>query len=94
MTIEGKTALTTGSAGGQGAAAAELFSCAGATRRVRHPADQGDAQVDLTGEDAVREWVEAAADEQGRVDILSARLSGSTTNARIAHTVTKGGAWR
>jgi meso-butanediol dehydrogenase / (S,S)-butanediol dehydrogenase / diacetyl reductase len=146
-TLEGKIALITGTAGGQGLSAAELFAEAGATVvgcDVRPTGDE--AQVDLTDEDAVRRWVDDAAGEHGRIDILyanagatrfgpleqitaedwdfnlrheldvvffpvkhawphlkrsgagavilvgsTAGISGSMTNARVAHTVTKGG---
>jgi len=56
-----------------GAAAARLFSQAGATVvgcDVR-PVD-GSAPVDLTDEDAVRRWVDAAADAHGGIDVLHA----------------------
>lgn len=143
----GRVALITGTAGGQGAAAAELFAEAGATVVGCDiaPVD-GSVPVDLTDEDAVRRWVDAAAEEHGGIDILyanagatrfspleetsaeewdwvlrheldvvffpvkhawrhlkassnpavilvgsTAGLTGSRTNARVAHTVTKGG---
>ena len=144
--LAGKVALITGTAGGQGAAAAELFGAAGATvvGCDLAPTD-GSAPVDLTDEQAVRRWVDAAAEEHGGIDILyanagatrfspleettaeewdwvlrheldvvffpvkhawphlkqrggsvvlvgsTAGLSGSMTNHRVAHTVTKGG---
>jgi NAD(P)-dependent dehydrogenase (short-subunit alcohol dehydrogenase family) len=143
---DGRVALITGTAGGQGAAAAELFREAGATvvGCDIKPA-VGVAQVDLTDEDAVRRWVDDAAEEHGRIDVLyanagatsfspledttkeewdfvlrheldvvffpvkhawkhlkpshgsvvlvgsTAGLTGSMTNTRVAHTVTKGG---
>ena len=61
--LDGKVALITGTAGGQGAAAAELFAAAGATVvgcDVKAATD-GSEPVDLTDEDAVRRWVDAAA---------------------------------
>ena len=143
---DAKVVLITGTAGGQGAAAAELFREAGATvvGCDIKPA-VGVAQVDLTEEDAVRRWVDTAAEEHGGIDVLyanagatrfspledttkeewdfvlrheldvvffpvkhawkhlkatsgsvvlvgsTAGLTGSMTNARVAHTVTKGG---
>ncbi|MBB6628241.1 SDR family oxidoreductase [Nocardioides sp. KIGAM211] len=145
--LAGRVALITGTAGGQGLAAAALFEEAGATVVGCDVAPtDGSEPVDLTDEDAVRRWVDAAAAEHGRVDILyanagatrfgplesitaedwdfnlrheldvvffpvkhawphlrasghgavvlvgsTAGLTGSTTNARVAHTVTKGG---
>jgi meso-butanediol dehydrogenase / (S,S)-butanediol dehydrogenase / diacetyl reductase len=146
LSLEGRVALITGTAGGQGAAAAELFSAAGATVvgcDVK-PAP-GVAEVDLTDEDATRSWIDDAAREHGRIDVLyanagatrfsplestsreewdfvlrheldvvffpvkhawphlkasggsvilvgsTAGLTGSMTNTRVAHTVTKGG---
>jgi NAD(P)-dependent dehydrogenase (short-subunit alcohol dehydrogenase family) len=146
MTYGGRVVLITGTAGGQGAAAAELFRAAGATvvgcDVKKAP---GVARVDLTDEGAVRRWVDDAAEEHGRIDVLyanagatrfspleettqeewdfvlrheldvvffpvkhawrhlkatrgsvvlvgsTAGLTGSMTNRRVAHTVTKGG---
>jgi meso-butanediol dehydrogenase/(S,S)-butanediol dehydrogenase/diacetyl reductase len=146
VSLRGKVALITGTAGGMGAAAAELFAEAGATVVGCDVKEApGIAQVDLTDEEAVRRWVNDAAEEHGGIDILyanagatrfnaleevtkeewdfvlrheldvvffpvkhawkhlkkrggavvlvgsTAGLTGSTTNARVAHTVTKGG---
>jgi meso-butanediol dehydrogenase/(S,S)-butanediol dehydrogenase/diacetyl reductase len=145
--LTGRIALITGTAGGQGLVAARLFEEAGATVVGCDiaPTD-GTEPVDLTDEDAVRRWVDAAAAEHGGIDILyanagatrfgpieqitkqdwefnlrheldvvfypvkhawphlkrsgaaavvlvgsTAGISGSMTNARVAHTVTKGG---
>jgi meso-butanediol dehydrogenase/(S,S)-butanediol dehydrogenase/diacetyl reductase len=144
--LAGRVALITGTAGGQGAAAAELFREAGAIV-VGCDVKEADGVdvVDLTDEDATREWVDRAAAEHGRIDVLyanagatrfspledttaeewgfvlrheldvvffpvkhawkhlratggsvvlvgsTAGLTGSTTNTRVAHTVTKGG---
>ena len=145
--LDGKVALITGTAGGQGAAAAALFASAGATVVGCDiaPTD-GSEPVDLTDEDVVRRWVDAAASAHGGIDVLyanagatrfspleetsadewdfvlrheldvvffpvkhawphlkrsgaaavvlvgsTAGLTGSMTNARVAHTVTKGG---
>ena len=143
---DGKVVLITGTAGGQGAVAARLFAEAGATvvGCDLKPAD-GVAQVDLTDEEQVRLWIDSAAEEHGRIDVLyanagatrfspleettkeewdfvlrheldvvffpvkhawkhlkraggsvvlvgsTAGLTGSMTNHRVAHTVTKGG---
>jgi NAD(P)-dependent dehydrogenase (short-subunit alcohol dehydrogenase family) len=146
LSLDGKIVLITGTAGGQGAAAAELFRDAGATVVGCDVKDApGVAKVDLTAEDAVRAWIDEAARRHGRVDVLyanagatrfspleqtsreewdfvlrhelevvffpvkhawphlkrtggsvvlvgsTAGLTGSMTNARVAHTVTKGG---
>lgn len=161
--LVGRVALITGTAGGQGRAAALHFAAEGATV-VGCDIDAGGAAetaalvtaaggtteaspaVDLTDEDAVRRWVDEAAATHGAVDILyanaaatrfapieeisrqdwdfvlrheldvvffpvkhawahlkkssapavvlvgsTAGITGSTTNARVAHTVTKGG---
>jgi NAD(P)-dependent dehydrogenase (short-subunit alcohol dehydrogenase family) len=142
----GKVVLITGTAGGQGAVAAELFAEAGATVVGCDVQDApGVDRVDLTDENAVRAWIDSAAEEHGRIDVLyanagatrfspleettkeewdfvlrheldvvffpvkhawrhlkqtrgsvvlvgsTAGLTGSMTNARVAHTVTKGG---
>jgi meso-butanediol dehydrogenase / (S,S)-butanediol dehydrogenase / diacetyl reductase len=145
--LEGRVALITGTAGGQGYAAARLFAAAGAVVVGCDiaPTD-GSEPVDLTDEDATRRWVETAAAEHGRIDILyanagatrfspleettreewdfvlrheldvvffpvkhawphlkrspapavvlvgsTAGITGSMSNSRVAHTVTKGG---
>jgi NAD(P)-dependent dehydrogenase (short-subunit alcohol dehydrogenase family) len=145
--MRGTVALITGTAGGQGLAAKELFEEAGATvvGCDLRPTD-GSEPVDLTDEDAVRRWVDGAAERHGRIDVLYANagatrfgpieqiskqdwefnlrneldvvffpvkhawphlkrsghaavvlvgstsgITGSTTNQRAAHTVTKGG---
>lgn len=146
MSVRGKVVLITGIAGGQGAAATRIFADAGATV-VGCDVKQapGVPVVDLTEEDAVRRWIDDAAHEHGRIDVLyanagatrfspvdettaeewdfvlrneldvvffpvkhawphlketsgsivlvgsTAGLTGSTTNTRVAHTVTKGG---
>jgi meso-butanediol dehydrogenase / (S,S)-butanediol dehydrogenase / diacetyl reductase len=146
MTYDGKVVLITGTAGGQGAVAARLFADEGATVVGCDVQDApGVDRVDLTDEDAVRAWIDGAATEHGRIDVLyanagatrfspleetskeewdfvlrheldvvffpvkhawshlkqrggsvvlvgsTAGLSGSMTNRRVAHTVTKGG---
>jgi NAD(P)-dependent dehydrogenase (short-subunit alcohol dehydrogenase family) len=147
MGLAGRVVLITGTAGGMGAAAAGLFEETDATVvgcDIR-PID-GSEPVDLTDEDAVRGWVDAAAEAHGRIDVLyanagatrfgpleqitkedwefnlrheldvvflpvkhawrhlkrsshpavvlvgsTAGITGSMSNARVAHTVTKGG---
>jgi meso-butanediol dehydrogenase / (S,S)-butanediol dehydrogenase / diacetyl reductase len=71
--VRGKVALITGTSGGMGRAAAELFAEAGATvvGCDTRPA-RGEAQVDLTDEDDVRRWVDEAAEEHGGIDVLYA----------------------
>jgi meso-butanediol dehydrogenase / (S,S)-butanediol dehydrogenase / diacetyl reductase len=141
-----KIVLITGTAGGQGAAAAELFREAGAkVVGCDIKAAPGVDIVDLTDEERVRRWVDDAAEEHGSIDVLyanagatrfspledttkeewdfvlrheldvvffpvkhawkhlkqshgsvvlvgsTAGLTGSMTNTRVAHTVTKGG---
>lgn len=153
--MTGRVVLVTGTAGGQGRAAAGLFAAAGATVvgcdvRPDASAEFDSSVVDLTDEEQVRRWVDAAAERHGRIDVLHANagatrfapledvtaddwhwvlrheldvvffplkhawphlkaagrttgsaavvlvgstagLTGSMTNARVAHTVTKGG---
>lgn len=145
--LAGRIALITGTAGGQGAAAAELFAAAGATVVGCDVAPvDGSTPVDCADEEQVRRWVAAAVAEHGRIDVLyanagatrfgplegitaedwhfnlrheldvvffpvkhawphlrasgsgavvlvgsTAGITGSTTNHRVAHTVTKGG---
>jgi meso-butanediol dehydrogenase/(S,S)-butanediol dehydrogenase/diacetyl reductase len=161
--LAGKVALVTGTAGGQGRAAALLFAAEGArvvgcdvqaaaadetVELVRRAggAMESSHPLDLTDEVAVSEWVDEAAERHGGIDILyanaaatrfapleeitgqdwdwvlrseldvvlwpvkyawqhlkrspaaavvlvgsTAGLRGSMTNARVAHTVTKGG---
>ncbi len=79
--LQGQVALITGTAGGQGAAAAELFAAEGATVVGRDVKDApGVARVDLTVEDEVREWVGGAAQEHGRIDILYANAGATRFN--------------
>lgn len=161
--LDGKVALITGTAGGQGRAAAQLFAAAGATvigTDVKGPeADEtvklvqraggtmtSTHPLDLNDENATKDWIDAAAGRYGGIDIVyanagatrfspivetsyddwsftlrneldivfvvikhawphlvargggsvllvgsTAGLTGSLTNARIAHTATKGG---
>ena len=84
--LDGRVALITGTAGGQGAAAAALFASAGATVVGCDiaPTD-GSEPVDLTDEDAVRRWVGAAASEHGGIDILYAN-AGATRFSPLEET--------
>lgn len=86
--LAGKVALITGTAGGQGRAAALLFAAEGATvvgtdldptgaaRTVALVRDAGgtmttsDGPVDLADEQAVAGWIDDAADDHGRIDVL------------------------
>src|ERR687897_195268 len=69
--LAGRVALITGTAGGQGAAAAELFAAEGAVVVGCDVKEApGVARVDLTDETAVRDWIDEAAAEHGGVDIL------------------------
>jgi NAD(P)-dependent dehydrogenase (short-subunit alcohol dehydrogenase family) len=160
--LAGRVALITGTAGGQGRVAAQLFAAEGAVVvgadrdadgaqetlelvRAAGGTMSSTAPVDLTDHAAVGAWVAAAVAEHGRVDVLyanagatrfapveqltaadwswvlrheldvvfspvahawphllrsggsvvlvgsTAGVSGSMTNARLAHTATKGG---
>lgn len=86
MSLHGKVALITGTAGGQGLAAAELFAEAGAVVVGCDivPTD-GSEPVDLTDEDAVRQWVDAAAAEHGGIDVLYAN-AGATRFSPLEET--------
>ena len=81
MTLDGKVALITGTAGGMGAAAADLFTEAGATVVGCDVKEApGVDRVDLTDEDAVRRRVYAAAEEHGGIDILYANAGATRFN--------------
>jgi meso-butanediol dehydrogenase/(S,S)-butanediol dehydrogenase/diacetyl reductase len=80
--LAGKRVLITGTAGGQGAAAARLFAAEGArvigcdldVERAQATAAEGGftafAPVDLADVDAATEWIAAAVDVLGGVDVL------------------------
>jgi meso-butanediol dehydrogenase/(S,S)-butanediol dehydrogenase/diacetyl reductase len=80
--LAGKRVLITGTAGGQGAAAARLFAAEGArvagcdldAERAQATAAEGGftafAPVDLADADAATGWIEAAAAELGGIDVL------------------------
>ena len=85
--LRGKVALITGTAGGQGRAAALLFAREGATvigtdvqadgaaETVAQVRAQGGRMtsthpLNLLDEDAVRAWIDGAADRHGGIDIL------------------------
>lgn len=71
--LAGKVALITGTAGGQGACAAELFAAEGAVvvGCDARPVD-GSVPVDVADQQQVRRWVESAVEQHGRIDILYA----------------------
>ncbi|MFD2416476.1 SDR family NAD(P)-dependent oxidoreductase [Amycolatopsis pigmentata] len=93
MRLEGKRVLITGTAGGQGAAAQELFvregarviGCdvqkGGAERSAAVLRDQGhDATgytVDLTDPEAAEDWIESSVRELGGLDVLYNNASGA-----------------
>lgn len=84
--LAGKVALITGTAGGQGYAAAQLFAEAGAhvVGCDIAPTD-GSEPVDLTDEEQARRWVAAAATQHGRIDILYAN-AGATRFSPLEET--------
>ena len=77
---DGKVVLITGTAGGQGAVAARLFAEAGAT------------ELDVVFFPVKHAWKHLKR-AGGSVVLVgsTAGLTGSMTNTRVAHTVTKGG---
>jgi NAD(P)-dependent dehydrogenase (short-subunit alcohol dehydrogenase family) len=100
--LAGKVALITGTAGGQGRAAALLFAAEGATvvgtdanaagaaetvGTVRAAGGRMDSihPLDLTDEAGVYAWVNSAADRHGGIDILY-NNAGATRFAPIAET--------
>jgi NAD(P)-dependent dehydrogenase (short-subunit alcohol dehydrogenase family) len=100
--LEGKVALITGTAGGQGRAAALLFAAEGATV-VGTDVNRAGAEdtgrlvlaaggsmtstspLDLADEDAVRAWIDDAAAVHGAIDVLYAN-AGATRFAPVAET--------
>jgi len=79
--LAGRVALITGTAGGQGAAAAELFAAEGAVVVGCDVKEApGVARVDLTDETAVRAWIDEAAAEHGGVDVLYANAGATRFN--------------
>jgi NAD(P)-dependent dehydrogenase (short-subunit alcohol dehydrogenase family) len=86
MTYDGKVVLITGTAGGQGAVAARLFADEGATVVGCDVQDApGVDRVDLTDEEAVRAWIDGAATEHGRIDVLYAN-AGATRFSPLEET--------
>ncbi len=79
--LEGRVALITGTAGGQGAVAADLFAAEGATVvGCDVTSAPGVAQVDLTVEAEVSAWIEDAFAEHGRIDIMYANAGATRFN--------------
>lgn len=69
--LQGKVALISGTARGQGAAARARFEAEGATVVGGDIiTDGGTPYLDVTDEDSVAAWIEAAVARHGRVDIL------------------------
>ena len=69
--LEGKVALISGTARGQGQAAARRFEAEGATVVGGDLiTDQATRYLDVTDEESVAAWVEAAIGEHGRIDVL------------------------
>ena len=100
--LDGKVALITGTAGGQGRAAALLFAAEGATVVGTDVQADGAAEtvdlvraaggvmdsthpIDLADEDAVRAWVDDAAERHGGIDVLY-NTAGATRFSPIAET--------
>lgn len=69
--LQGKVALISGTARGQGAEARARFEAEGATVAGGDIiTDGGTPYLDVTDEDSVAAWVKQAADAHGRIDIL------------------------
>src|SRR5947209_5562544 len=74
--LEGKRVFITGTAGGQGRAAAELFAAEGATvvgcdlQDHELPAGETRAPVDLADPDAVARWIDWGVGAAGGIDVL------------------------
>jgi NAD(P)-dependent dehydrogenase (short-subunit alcohol dehydrogenase family) len=69
--LQGKVALISGTARGQGAAAKERFEADGAIVVGGDIlSDGGEPQLDVTDEESVASWVQGAVERHGRVDIL------------------------
>lgn len=80
--LAGRVALITGTAGGQGAVAADLFAAEGATVVGCDVKEApGVERVDLTVEEEVRGWIDRAAAEHGRIDLLYANAGATRFNA-------------
>jgi meso-butanediol dehydrogenase / (S,S)-butanediol dehydrogenase / diacetyl reductase len=69
--LEGKVAVITGTARGQGQAAAVRFRAEGATVVGGDLLTQADIPyLDVTDEQSVADWIAAAISDHGRIDIL------------------------
>jgi NAD(P)-dependent dehydrogenase (short-subunit alcohol dehydrogenase family) len=107
--LDGKVAVITGTASGQGRAAALLFAnegaivvgsdvdAAGSTDTVRLVRAAGGTiasthPLDLTDDAAVREWIATVVADYGRIDILYAN-AGATRFAPVADTSFEDWSW-
>jgi meso-butanediol dehydrogenase/(S,S)-butanediol dehydrogenase/diacetyl reductase len=71
--LQGKVALISGTARGQGRAALERFEAEGATVVGGDVlADERTPLLDVTDESSVRAWVDGAVERHGRIDVLYA----------------------
>jgi NAD(P)-dependent dehydrogenase (short-subunit alcohol dehydrogenase family) len=70
--LDGKVCVITGTAGGIGAAAAELFESEGAVVAGvdLKPGEHVTIEADVTDEDQVRDFYARAREEHGRIDVL------------------------
>jgi len=77
MRLQGKRVLITGTGGGQGKAAQELFVREGA-RVIGCDVQPGKADdtVDLTDPEAARRWIDESAEQLGGIDVLYNNAAG------------------
>jgi meso-butanediol dehydrogenase/(S,S)-butanediol dehydrogenase/diacetyl reductase len=91
--LDGKVCFITGTAGGQGAAAAELFAAGGATVVGCDIKLDG---IDLTDPEQAADWIERGVAEAWRIDVLYNNASvsawrGAAFTEQAAHGAAKGG---